>query len=588
MEMQLGKALCGFSSALAQLRRALEPFPGVSAQLFSETAEWERLLTYKLLPHFEGEGCLVIAVAGGTNTGKSTAFDLLLGGEISPVRATAAATSRPLLAASAYRAQQCLEGRFAPEFDTKSLQDPADVLNGSGPENVLYVAQRPDLPDRMVLLDIPDIDSIERRHWELAENIQAAGDVLIAVLTGEKYQDDRVVTFFRRARAAGRVILPLMNKANPNNEYAVARAQLAEFCRAVDLEDSPCFVLPHDFDLLTGPPRPIASLNGELSLRAYLDSLDVLPIKQRVYRDTVTRFAVQSGEFLAHLEETSAALRGVAEEFDARAAAYAAKYDPEPGADVGSILHRFIQSKRGMVIRAVGWAGTAAGRVLSPAGRIVRKLLLPGNAPGKTVSADAEDLRARHVCAIETETRTLLREYLCISQNLHALGAGLVMPTLEQLDLEEAVGRVREAVLEPADVSNTFREHVERTLDSWWRDHAVRRMLLLELDALLMLSPAAVAVPLSFYSGGVGVPEVLAATSPLAGEFFARIMEHQFADKWFDLIAPWRREQQQRFEQAIKTHVTEPVLQALREAQQAIEGECAAALRRNHESCRQA
>ena len=33
---------------------------------------WENLFMGKLVPHLENEGCLVVAVAGGTNTGKST------------------------------------------------------------------------------------------------------------------------------------------------------------------------------------------------------------------------------------------------------------------------------------------------------------------------------------------------------------------------------------------------------------------------------------------------------------------------------------------------------------------------------------
>jgi hypothetical protein len=114
----------------------------------------------------------------------------------------------------------------------------------------------------------------------------------------------------------------------------------------------------------------------------------------------------------------------------------------------------------------------------------------------------------------------------------------------------------------------------------------MRRRVLLELDAVLVLAPTAIAVPLSLYAGGVGVPEVMAAASPLAGEFFARIMEHQFADRWFDLIAPWRREQQIMFESSLRSHLIRPVLRKLKEALEPFEGQSMADLRRYQELCR--
>src|SRR5690606_23338045 len=97
------------------------------------------------------------------------------------------------------------------------------------PPNALFVATHEQLPDRLVLLDTPDVDSIETEHWAVADIIRAAGDVLVAVLTGEKYKDDRVVSYFRQALASGRVVVPVMNKANPARDFEVARNQLAEF-----------------------------------------------------------------------------------------------------------------------------------------------------------------------------------------------------------------------------------------------------------------------------------------------------------------------------------------------------------------------
>lgn len=572
MKDTLGQTLSEFDAALTRFRDRLDSFPELRDQLFKNTVEWIRLLKYKLLPHLAGEGCLVAAVAGGTNTGKSTVFNLLLGDDVSPVRTTAAATARPVLAGNALRAAQCLDNKLMPEFEPLPLTDREEVVRGATPPNTLFVAEQRSLPDRLVLLDIPDIDSIDQQNWEVAENIQAAGDVLVAVLTGEKYKDDRVIAFFRRAHAAGRVILPLMNKAHPKNGYEVARTQLADFRDHVGLDRPACFVLPHDYDLAGDFRRPVPALDGGQPLRAHLESLDVPAIKERVYRDTVARFAEQTAEFLERISETYGKLRGVVTEFEARAHTCAEQYDPEPGEKVGSLLHEYIQARRGFLGRTIGGMGNALGRVLSPVGRFLsgalrERITLEDAGTSRTHS----EILARRRQDVEVLARNLARDYVQTARNLWEPAATLVSLELAALRAEDAVWRVTEAAVEEQNVSQAFRDHAQKTLEAWWRENRIRRQLLLELDTLLVIAPTAVAVPLAVYSGGVGVPEVMAAAGPLAGTFFAKIMEHQFADKWLDLIAPWRREQHARLRQALLNNITRPALRTLDAALEAFE-----------------
>ena len=125
------------------------------------------------------------------------------------------------------------------------------------------MVQDDSLPDHLVLMDTPDVDSIMKRNWEVAAHLRAAGDVMIAVITGEKYKDERVVEFFRQAVSAGRVVVPVMNKANPAENFAVARRQTEEFCHDVGIE-GPAFVISHDFAIGEDLRRPIRALR-ELS-----------------------------------------------------------------------------------------------------------------------------------------------------------------------------------------------------------------------------------------------------------------------------------------------------------------------------------
>ena len=165
--------MSNFEGAFDKLRAALGANEGMRDSVFEATQEWSDLLTYKLVPHLAGDGCLVAVVAGGTNTGKSTVFNLLVGEAASPVLNTAAATCHPVIAANERRHAECLESKLVPEFSPKPLE------NGEGPTNpdlsrdALFVRRVDSLPGHLVVMDTPDVDSIDWRNWEVADYIRS-------------------------------------------------------------------------------------------------------------------------------------------------------------------------------------------------------------------------------------------------------------------------------------------------------------------------------------------------------------------------------------------------------------------------------
>ncbi|MDQ1257635.1 MAG: hypothetical protein QG656_2241 [Candidatus Hydrogenedentes bacterium] len=586
MSKLLGEALAGFDAALDEFRAALAHDPVLSDWVFAGTAEWAALLTYKLAPHLGGEGCLVVAVTGGTNTGKSTVFDLLLGQVMSPVVTTAAATRHPLLAGNAWRVAQCLDSKLVPEFQPRLLDDPSAVVSNDTPPDTLYVAEAVALPDRLVLLDTPDVDSIDKQNWEVADHIRAAGDVLVAVLTGEKYKDERVVDFFRRARASGRVVVPLMNKANPARDFAVARAQLADFCADVGIEDAQCFAIPHDFALLDDLTRPILALDGDADLWSYLNALDVPAIKQRVYRDTVSHFADRAAEFLERCRDGRDTLRTVADEFESRARVYAEKYDPIPGTEIGGLFHEFVQSKRGPIRRAIGSASAEVARGLGAVAKAVtgafwKRVRL--ETPEKT--AVDEEIRAIHKRSLDQITHSMAASYIESSRNLREPAAHVVEQGLIELDIDPIADAAIRQTLRSENISKEFRQHARRTIEAWWNDHAGRRHSLEALDTLLAVMPAAIAAPIGMYTAGFGVSEAIVVAGPVVEQFVARVIEYQFGDQMFDLLSPWRAEQQENFAEALVAHLTGPSLRYLHEALEPFEGETMADLERWHAQC---
>src|SRR5690606_34060861 len=123
---------------------------------------------------------------------------------------------------------------------------------------------------------------------------------------------------FRDAHAAGRVILPVMNKANPERDFEVARKQLAEFCNDVGIQ-GPTFVVAHDFNLAKKTGVEIVPLGKTEHLRAYLEGIDVQAVKEKVFRGTVRHFAERAGDFLDRAERLGNELRETAAAFEARA-----------------------------------------------------------------------------------------------------------------------------------------------------------------------------------------------------------------------------------------------------------------------------
>ncbi len=588
MDESLGQSLAGFDAALRRLRTALSADPAVRETVFADSDEWANLLAYKLVPHMAGEGCLIAAVTGGTNTGKSTVFNLLVGRDVSPMTATAAATRRPVLAANPSRAAECLEGKLVPEFQPLPLMDPQSAVARDTPEDALYVAETDRLPERLVLLDTPDVDSIEREHWLVADNIRAAGDVLVAVLTGEKYKDDRVVAYFRQAAASGRVVVPVMNKANPEDDYAVARRQLEEFRADVQC-DGPVFVLPHDFSIAKNLDYSIQSLDGEEALGAYLLGLDVPAIKERVYRSTVDHFIARAETFLEHVDSVGGVLRSVADEMAARAESYSQRYDPAPGSEVGGLFHEYVQSRRGAVFRWIGDGSKVVVRGASAVGRTIqnafrRRAVLEAPPQRQT----DKEIRDTHARSIERITRDLAADYIETARNLREPAAHLVEEPLNQLNVDEAMDAVVKQTLHSESISEEFRRHAYKMLDTWWEDHKGRRRILEALDGILAVTPAAIAVPISLHTGGLGVAETVVVAGPIVEQFVARVIEYQFGDALFDFLSPWRAEQRQALERALLDRLTNPGLQRLHETLEPLEGEPMAELRRWLESCRTA
>lgn len=129
----------------------------------------------------------IVAIAGSTGSGKSTTFNLLAGADLSVSGAQRPTTSEATaLVWSDADVSEILDWLGVPPGRQHRRAD----LRPAPP--------RHRLPDGLVLLDLPDHDSVESAHHREAERVVALADLLIWVVDPQKYADAAIHRRFLR------------------------------------------------------------------------------------------------------------------------------------------------------------------------------------------------------------------------------------------------------------------------------------------------------------------------------------------------------------------------------------------------------
>lgn len=145
----------------------------------------------------------VVAIAGATGSGKSTTFNALAGAELSTAGAQRPTTS--VATALVWSDEEPGDGEGEGD-DVTALLDWLGVPAAGRFHRPSLATSTPRaaLPEGLVLLDLPDHDSIRTAHHDEAERVVALADALIWVVDPQKYADAAIHQRFLRPLAGHR------------------------------------------------------------------------------------------------------------------------------------------------------------------------------------------------------------------------------------------------------------------------------------------------------------------------------------------------------------------------------------------------
>ncbi|MCX7403222.1 MAG: 50S ribosome-binding GTPase [Planctomycetia bacterium] len=257
LQREASATLAASASSIQELCRLITALESLGESLGvpdPRRTEWYGQLLDKLAPQVSGEALLVAAVCGGTNTGKSLITNALIGSQISCSVPGAARTRFPVASLPRGMADKINPSELFPEFVTVPWRSPQDGIDGYGDESLpaeagshlLIWREDPSgqQPTRLVLIDTPDIDGTLRENGHRARLVRNACDVIVAVLTQQKYNDAPVREFFTAAATAKKTVIVVFNMIDwPQQRQRIA-GWLATFMAETGVKPAAVYAVP--------------------------------------------------------------------------------------------------------------------------------------------------------------------------------------------------------------------------------------------------------------------------------------------------------------------------------------------------------
>jgi 50S ribosome-binding GTPase len=484
-----------FENALTDLERAansvgVEPADGQG---------WCDLLRVKLLPQLDSPPLLIVGVVGGTNIGKSVVFNHLAGEVASAVSPLAAGTKHPVCLTPPEMDDADTLAKLFESFQLKAWQSAEDALVDSD-ENRLFWRTGRNVPQKLLLLDAPDIDSDAVVNWERAKAIRQAADVLIAVLTQQKYNDAAVKRFFREAVRADKPVIVVFNQCDLEADREYWPEWLATFCTQTGAEPELVYVIPQDRAAADELELPFfnVGLDGRAdpenatSLRDELAALHFDAVKIRTFRGALDRVLDPQHGAPDYLET----IRAASSEYSSAAESLSA-------AEMARVAWPTLPS-RVLVDEIRDWwdAGRAewSRNIHGFYRKIGQGITWPVRAAWQASQADddpVEPFRREENRAIVLAVEKMLDEL----RRLATVGNDTLRPRLAKLlggdARAELLARIRQAHRELPAVDDDYRAFLRAELDAWREGNPRAVRFLRSLDHVAALARPAITITLA-------------------------------------------------------------------------------------------
>ncbi|MCI0341403.1 MAG: GTPase domain-containing protein, partial [Planctomycetales bacterium] len=171
-----------------------------------------------------GGGPVLAVVCGGTNVGKSTVFNALVGEALSAASPLARGTKRPVLCGPEGAAETLGRDGSLGGYRTVPWRDAADALAAPGSPGEILVRWRDGSGLAEIgLLDSPDMDSAYEPNRRVAEDLLFLADACLFVTTPEKYNDEVGVRFLAHAARLRKAVVVVVNKSDEPEVLADVR-----------------------------------------------------------------------------------------------------------------------------------------------------------------------------------------------------------------------------------------------------------------------------------------------------------------------------------------------------------------------------
>ena len=175
----------------------------------------------------------------------------------------AAGTKHPVCLVPPGCDDPALLGRIFENFELHAWHSAQDPLDDAATDRIYWRIGN-QVPPRLVLVDAPDVDSDVTVNWQRARAIRQTADVLIALLTQQKYNDAAVKQFFRAAVEAEKPIVVIFNFCDLAADREFWPQWLARFCAETGASPELVYVVPYDRAAANELRLPFYRLNSPL------------------------------------------------------------------------------------------------------------------------------------------------------------------------------------------------------------------------------------------------------------------------------------------------------------------------------------